>query len=172
MSSLKKVALWILFFLAIVVAIIACIFQVRYGNKDSMPCVFCDIVNKTRDADMLYMDEDFIAFKDIKPATSNHFLIIPKRHIANTNSLTIADKDMIVKMKLIMLELLKKHNQTIENEISLGFHVPPFNSIKHLHLHGISPKSEMKLIGRWIFKEDSYWYKSVDTIIASLIENS
>lgn len=71
-------------------------------------------------------------------------------------------------MKRIMLELLAKNDQNNTNEISLGFHVPPFNSVKHLHLHGISPTSEMKLIGRWVFRPDSYWYKTVDTIINSL----
>lgn len=71
-------------------------------------------------------------------------------------------------MKRIMLELLAKNNQNNPDEISLGFHVPPFNSVKHLHLHGIAPTSEMGLIGRWIFREDSYWYKKADTIIESL----
>lgn len=75
-------------------------------------------------------------------------------------------------MKRIMLELLELSNQTDHNEISLGFHVPPFNSVKHLHLHGIAPKSDMKFVGRWIFRENSYWYKTADTIINSLKESS
>ena len=44
-------------------------------------------------------------------------------------------------MKNHLLELLEKNGQT--SDISLGFHIPPFNSVKHLHLHGISPKDEM-----------------------------
>jgi hypothetical protein len=73
-------------------------------------------------------------------------------------------------MERIMLELLEKNNQTNKDEISLGFHVPPFNSIKHLHLHGMSPKNQMSFVKRWVFREDSYWYKTVDTIIKSLPE--
>jgi hypothetical protein len=71
-------------------------------------------------------------------------------------------------MKAHMLALLEKNNQTDLEQISLGFHVPPFNSVKHLHLHGISKKSEMGFIGRMIFREDSYWYKTIDIIINSL----
>lgn len=71
-----------------------------------------------------------------------------------------------------MLELLEKRNQTDSNEILLGFHVPPFNSIKHLHLHGIAPTSEIKFVGRWIFRPDSYWFKTVDTIVKSLPKSS
>lgn len=74
----------------------------------------------------------------------------------------------VVDMKKIMLDLLAKNNQTDINEIRLGFHVPPFHSVKHLHLHGIAPSSSMGLIGRLIFRSDSYWFKTVDTIIDSL----
>lgn len=75
---------------------------------------------------------------------------------------------LVNEMKRLMLELLEKNNQTDPNEISLGFHVPPFNSVKHLHLHGIAPTSEMTFIGRWIFRPNSYWFKTVSTIISSL----
>lgn len=67
-----------------------------------------------------------------------------------------------------MTSLLVKEGQNNTSEMSLGFHMPPFNSVKHLHLHGISPKSEMSFIARWIFRENSYWYKTVDTVIESL----
>lgn len=71
-----------------------------------------------------------------------------------------------------MIELMSSNNQTDMTSISLGFHMPPFNSVKHLHMHGIAPKSEMKLVGRWIFREDSYWYKTVDTVINSLPDDT
>lgn len=74
-------------------------------------------------------------------------------------------------MKRIMLDLLSKENQTDANDISLGFHLPPFNSVKHLHLHGISPKSEMRFLQRLIFRENSFWYKTVDNVINSLPES-
>lgn len=71
-------------------------------------------------------------------------------------------------MKKYMLELMEKNNQTDVNDISLGFHIPPFNSVKHLHLHGISKKSEMRFFARMIFREDSFWYKTFDTLVDSL----
>lgn len=70
-------------------------------------------------------------------------------------------------MKRIGLLLSEKH-QNSRDQISLGFHVAPFNSIKHLHLHAISPKDSMGFLARLIFKENSFWYKSVDTIIQSI----
>jgi hypothetical protein len=73
-------------------------------------------------------------------------------------------------MKKIMLEILATNNQT-EQDQHLGFHIPPFTTVKHLHLHGMSPKSDMGFIGRMIFKENSWWYKTVDNVIDSLPEN-
>lgn len=35
-----------------------------------------------------------MAFRDIKPAASFHFLVIPKKHILNTKSLSVDDKQM------------------------------------------------------------------------------
>lgn len=73
-------------------------------------------------------------------------------------------------MKKIMLDLLAKNNQTDINEIRLGFHVSPFHSVKHLHLHGLSPTSSLGFFGRMSFRPDSFWFKTVDTIISSLPE--
>ena len=134
-----------------------------------------------------FIFKTFVAFKDIKPASKFHFLVIPKKHIPNVKSLTLSDKEMgryfrlnkflanylqfifsVESMKRIMLEILASNSQTDLDQISLGFHLPPFNSIKHLHLHGISPKSDVGFIGRMIFRENSWWYQTVDSVIRSL----
>lgn len=71
-------------------------------------------------------------------------------------------------MKKNLLDLLEKHGRT--EDISLGFHIPPFNSVKHLHLHGISPKSEMGFLASWFFKENTFYYKDFDTVFNSLTD--
>jgi hypothetical protein len=67
----------------------------------AMTCVFCDIINKKTTSEILFEDEKYIAFRDIKPASRFHFLIIPKKHIVNTKALTTADQPMR-KFKLIL----------------------------------------------------------------------
>jgi histidine triad (HIT) family protein len=59
-----------------------------------MACVFCDIVAKKTNTELLYEDEELVAFRDIKPAASFHFLIIPKIHKDNVKSITTDDKPM------------------------------------------------------------------------------
>lgn len=53
----------------------------------------------------------------------------------------------------------------------LGFHRPPFNSIGHLHLHIISPASEMSFITSLIFKPNSLWFELVSKTLSYIINN-
>jgi len=179
--------LFVIFNLLVIFGAIS-VFWIR--SEKRMSCIFCDIVNKKTTTEILFENDEFVAFRDIKPASTFHFLIIPKKHIMNTNSLTVDDKPMrkinsypysyqmmlkfliyilVLDMKkYIFLELFEKNGQTDLSEISLGFHIPPFNSVKHLHLHGISKKSDMRFIGRMIFRENSFWYKTFDAVFDSL----
>ncbi len=44
-------------------------------------CIFCRIVAGEVPGDIVYQDEDFLAFRDILPKAPTHVLIIPKTHI-------------------------------------------------------------------------------------------
>lgn len=44
-------------------------------------CIFCKIANKEIPADIVYEDENIIAFKDLNPAAPTHLLFIPRKHI-------------------------------------------------------------------------------------------
>lgn len=44
-------------------------------------CVFCKIVNKEIPAEIVYEDDNILAFRDIEPAAPVHLLFIPKKHI-------------------------------------------------------------------------------------------
>jgi len=43
-------------------------------------CIFCKIVKKEILAEIVYEDENFLAFLDIKPMGPGHTQIIPKKH--------------------------------------------------------------------------------------------
>ena len=48
-------------------------------------CLFCRIANKEIPAKLVYEDEKFLAFEDIRPQAPVHVLIIPKLHFASLN---------------------------------------------------------------------------------------
>ena len=49
-------------------------------NSYMKDCVFCKIVAKEIPAHIVYEDEEFLAFLDIRPQSPGHTLIIPKKH--------------------------------------------------------------------------------------------
>ena len=45
-----------------------------------MDCIFCKIVNKEIPAYVVYEDDNFLAFLDVRPLNPGHTLVIPKKH--------------------------------------------------------------------------------------------
>jgi len=61
-------------------------------------CIFCGIIAGEMDADILYDDEQVIAFRDINPQAPVHFLVMPKRHIVSALDLEQGDAGMIFRI--------------------------------------------------------------------------
>lgn len=60
-----------------------------------MDCIFCKIAAGEVPADILYTDEEVIAFRDINPQAPIHILIVPGEHIASVADLP-EEKSMLV----------------------------------------------------------------------------
>jgi histidine triad (HIT) family protein len=56
-----------------------------------MDCIFCHIVSGKIPGDIVYQDEEVIAFRDINPQSPVHLLIIPRKHF--TSLADIIDKE-------------------------------------------------------------------------------
>lgn len=48
-------------------------------------CPFCAIVQKQLSAEIVYEDEDVVAFRDIRPQAPVHVLIVPKEHVGSAD---------------------------------------------------------------------------------------
>ena len=46
-------------------------------------CIFCEIANHNLPANIVFEDNDIMAFADINPATKGHILVIPRKHCLN-----------------------------------------------------------------------------------------
>ena len=55
----------------------------------TMTCIFCGIADGSIKSQLIYEDEDVVAFKDLNPQAPTHLLIIPRQHIARLDE---ADK--------------------------------------------------------------------------------
>ena len=63
-----------------------------------MDCLFCKIATGEISAKIIYEDDQVVAFDDIHPQAPIHKLIIPKKHIATLNDLSIDDNLLLGQM--------------------------------------------------------------------------
>ncbi|KAM0791916.1 hypothetical protein ACM66B_004170 [Microbotryomycetes sp. NB124-2] len=86
---------------------------------------------------VVHEDDEFVVFKDRSPGSKVHLLAVPKNHIDNVKSLTMEHVDMIERMRQLGQRVLED-NGVPANQQRMGFHIPPFYSVNHLHLHLLS----------------------------------
>lgn len=58
-------------------------------------CIFCGIVSGGVPANVIYEDDDVVAFRDLNPQAPTHVLVIPRRHIASIDDMSDGDEEMI-----------------------------------------------------------------------------
>ncbi|KAK7099282.1 hypothetical protein V1264_003442 [Littorina saxatilis] len=127
---------------------------------DKNKCLFCRIANGEEEETRILQDrDDVVIFKDIRPAASHHYLVVPKVHKKDAKHLTTSDVPLLEKLVSMAKEFLEQQGGNI-SDARLGFHWPPFHTIAHLHLHVISPQAEMGWIARGIFMQDTWWFKT------------
>ncbi len=102
-------------------------------------CIFCKIIDRQMPADIVYEDDELIAFNDINPKTKTHVLIVPKKHIDTIKDLKEdeADEALVGKMILAARDIAKEKNL---DGYQLLFNVGKSAGqiIFHIHLHLMS----------------------------------
>jgi len=97
-------------------------------------CLFCKIVKKEIPADIVFEDDDVLAFNDIAPQAPIHILAIPKQHVAS-----IADlEDMGIAAKLLsVLKKLAKEKGLSDSgyRIVVNHGRDGGQAVAHLHFH-------------------------------------
>ncbi len=97
---------------------------------------FCKISAGEIPADIVYQDEEVLAFRDIHPVAPTHILIIPRRHIESLAVLTEADAPLLARMVQVANNLAKREGiaadgyRLVINSGKQGGQVVP-----HLHMH-------------------------------------
>jgi histidine triad (HIT) family protein len=104
-------------------------------------CLFCQIASGKTSADIVYRDEQIVAFRDINPKAPVHVLIVPKEHIDSISAATSDDTEVLGKLLLVAkrvaedLGISKSGFRLIANTGSDGGQI-----VNHLHLHLLGGK--------------------------------
>lgn len=126
-------------------------------------CIFCKIITNKAPGEKIYEDEFVTCIKDINPASTHHYLILPNRHIKNAKELKAEDAELYDKM-VATIDTIIQQQKLNPASTRTGFHWPPFNTVHHLHLHVISPVENMTFIKNRTFKPGSFWFVSTEYV--------
>lgn len=104
-------------------------------------CLFCKIVAKELDADVVHESSEVIAFKDINPAAPVHVLVIPKRHIASAGDLGPDDGALLVDLFETMTSVAASAGLEGGHRIVTNVGRDAGQSVPHLHFHVLGGRS-------------------------------
>lgn len=111
-------------------------------------CLFCKIAGGEMTTDIIYEDDDVVAFHDIAPKAPTHILIVPKKHIATINDIEDTDAELIGKLILTAKRIAsdfgfaEKGYRLVINCNSCGG-----QEIYHLHLHLVAGRQMSHALG-------------------------
>ena len=103
------------------------------GDKD---CLFCRIAKKEIPSDIVFENEDLLAFRDINPQAPAHILVIPRKHIPTTNDLGAEDVELMGKLILAARDLAEKEGVAEDGyRLVINCNRGAGQAVFHIHLH-------------------------------------
>jgi histidine triad (HIT) family protein len=101
-----------------------------------MTCLFCNIISGDIPADIVYEDDQLIAFRDITPQAPNHILVIPRKHISTLNDATAGDAELLGHIMLSAAKLAAQLDCADEGyRVVMNCNAAAGQTVFHIHLH-------------------------------------
>jgi len=98
-------------------------------------CIFCKIISKEEPSQIVFENDQVVAFYDINPKAPVHILVCPRKHIASMKDIDEQDGGVLVDMLLSAKKIAREQN--IDEGYKLLFNVGRSGGqiIDHIHLH-------------------------------------
>ena len=115
--------------------------ETLYNPSTMSDCLFCKIIEGQIPADVVYRDDDVVAFKDINPQAPVHILVIPVRHIDRLTNPEAADGKVLSNIFKVIQRLAD------EFKLEQGFRVvancgpEAGQTVYHIHFHVLGKRS-------------------------------
>ena len=155
---------------------------VQYIDGKVSKCLFCRIRTGEEPGKIVYNSDSIFVFHTIAPATKEgHYLISPTKHVQNITSLFPGEEDKrsqaLAKINdsIQLLEKMKEVGEKVVDKEGLGnyerefcFHIPPYNSIDHLHMHMIINPKGKNWANYFKYYVGSFFCHSSDDVLQQL----
>jgi len=100
-----------------------------------MSCVFCRIAAHQESANILYEDDEIIAFRDAYPQAPVHVLIVPKQHIPTLNDFGEEQGALLGKLVLTAGRLAEQESIVPAYRVQTNVGRGAGQTIFHFHFH-------------------------------------
>ncbi len=99
-------------------------------------CPFCDIAARKLKAEIVYEDDQILAFKDAHPIAPVHILVIPKAHLPSINEVSIDDANLMGRL-IVAARMLAEENNVSQSGYRLVLNTgrDANQTVFHIHLH-------------------------------------
>lgn len=99
-------------------------------------CIFCKIITKEIKSNIIYEDNEILAFEDINPQAPVHVLIIPKEHIEKISDINKDNSEISGKL-ILVANKIAKDKDILDQGYRLVFNCGKAagQAVFHIHLH-------------------------------------
>lgn len=140
----------------------------KLNSKKIEDCLFCKIVKKEIPANIVYENENTIAFLDINPISDGHTLVISKSHCKNLSEASEKDvQDVAATIKVVANKILNSKLKPwginyLSNQNEIAGQI-----IDHFHFHIIPKYAKNEGL---VILENKNNEKNVDEIYKLLVK--
>lgn len=100
-----------------------------------MTTLFGKIVRREIPADIVYEDDQCLAFRDINPQAPTHVLVVPKKEIASLTDAKAEDQALLGHLMLAAAKVARQIGVDDAFRVVVNNGAEAGQSVFHLHLH-------------------------------------
>ena len=100
-----------------------------------MATLFTKIINREIPADIVYEDEQCLAFRDIDPKAPTHILIIPKKEIPKVSEAVEMDQKLLGHLLLKAGDIARNEGLSDDFRLVVNNGASAGQTVFHLHIH-------------------------------------
>jgi histidine triad (HIT) family protein len=111
-------------------------------------CIFCKIIAGDIPSDILYRDDEVIAFRDVNPVAPTHILIVPVEHLVTTQDIPDGNTSLVASMFKTANRLADQERITEKGyRLVINCGEQGGQVVEHLHMHLIGGRQLSSSLG-------------------------
>ena len=103
--------------------------------------IFKKIINREIPAQIVYEDDESLAFRDVNPKAPTHILIIPKKEIPSLAHSNDADEQLLGHLLVVARKVAEQLQLTDGYRTVINCGPDAGQSVDHLHVHLLAGRS-------------------------------